>query len=254
MNIFWISAFVYGWRHLVKMPLEAAQCAFAVWHLLEGIDGFWCQLDGTNAPPAVKPGKDPSKSRSCKGLGGMALSHKNHPVIKWMCMSGANYLQGVRKGREILEVYHKQYHRVNKKPSALFAHLDWLEANVPPSLFDTVGEKHLTVAPVCPPTLLGRDPESWTEVRAAYEHIYAINKTKIALDLGKMPSREEYDACKHTMSYETFMSRRRVAPWITDEHRKSVRDMTLTKVPATNKSQKARAKKKQAKRTIVSID
>lgn len=239
----------------MKMPLEAAQCGYAVWHLLEGIDGSWCRLDGNNPPPATKPSKS-KQSRVTNGLGGMALSHKHHPVIKWMCMSGANYLKAIEKGRNILQVYHKQYYRQGKEPSALFAHFDWLEANIPPSLLSSVDEQNLTVAPVCPPTLLGRDPENWQEVYSSYRDIYANNKTKIAIDLGKMPSREEYNACGHTMSFDTFMSKRRVAPWITEEHRKSIRDIVVTKKSGTDKSRKARAAKKRLKRQpeVIIID
>ncbi|MBB19861.1 MAG: hypothetical protein CMP20_10430 [Rickettsiales bacterium] len=207
MQIFWLSPWHYGRKHLVKMPLEAGQCGYCVWHNLCGKDAEWCRLDNDDPPPEA--GK-----RGLKGLGGMGQSHKHHPIVKWMQQSGANYLKAIEFAFDILQVYRLQYARRNKSPPKMLAHLEWLYNNIPPALRLTTDALFLTV----PPCLAGKDntfqPDTWSQLYQGYQDLYASDaKRDIALELGNMPTREQFVSIDG-ITYDEFMLRRKVAPWI----------------------------------------
>lgn len=85
-------------RHIVKMPLESAQLLCNAHHLV------------------VSEYKAPYK-----------LTHKNHPISKWVVISRGNYLWLVKLGLELCKEYTFRYGKTHASQSVI----EWCGNNIP---------------------------------------------------------------------------------------------------------------------------
>lgn len=99
----------YADKHIVKMILELAQLLYGVWGAVE--DPVW---------------------RDHAPKGGYKMTHINHPTAKWMRASKQNYIFAASFAHPMLDEYTKRYNKIH----GCKIHLDWLVANIPPSLPD----------------------------------------------------------------------------------------------------------------------
>lgn len=107
-------------QHVIKMPLEAVQLAYAALITLE-------------------PGEQwrPFAPLTSTGNHGYRMTHKNHPLVLWVSRSKANYNICLEYALALCREYTKRYSTPRKhKVHAVQEHAEWLIKN-PPAQFPT---------------------------------------------------------------------------------------------------------------------
>jgi hypothetical protein len=105
-------------EHVVKMPIEAVQIAYAALITLEPSENW------RPSAPLTKSGKN-----------GYRMTHKNHPLVLWVSNSRANYNLCLEYALALCREYTKRYSTPGKpKVHAVQEHAEWLVKN-PPAQF-----------------------------------------------------------------------------------------------------------------------
>jgi hypothetical protein len=155
MNIFWlcvnvvIAAKYFTDQHLIKIILEITQMGYAaLWH-------------NNNQDESFKSGAPLTKS----GNVGYKITHKNHPMTKWVAETGHNFLKAIEFGKALCA--RKKLVYKDKGDHACFEHLIWLENQI--HKFDKLKSTKNKSTP--PPLCVGND---------CYRDIDHVNNPKIS--------------------------------------------------------------------------
>ncbi|EGC35247.1 hypothetical protein DICPUDRAFT_92059 [Dictyostelium purpureum] len=154
MNLFFLdivskkSARYHCDKHVVKLILEATQMLYSVWHLCEPNEAW-----KTKAPSNY-----------------MKLTHKNHPLSKWVRTNNQTYDMVTEYCNSLLEEYTLRYGKIHSSK----LHMDWLEKNYPSNLPKS---NDLPLMPLCMPDTYKVTPSTkWSDVVDSYRAYYVGEK------------------------------------------------------------------------------
>ncbi|EFA83187.1 hypothetical protein PPL_03977 [Heterostelium album PN500] len=137
-------------KHVVKLILEAVQMLYCAYHVLEADDDAW----KASSPTPLK------------------LTHKNHPINKWVRTNASSYDFTVDYAANLLDEYTLRYGKIHSYKE----HVDWLSKNKPSKLDKS---NQLTLMPVAMPEEYRVQPmNDWDDVVKSYRTYYIKEKLR----------------------------------------------------------------------------
>ncbi|KYQ93167.1 hypothetical protein DLAC_05801 [Tieghemostelium lacteum] len=138
-------------KHVVKLILEAIQMLYCAFHILDEGNDDWKK----SAPSTY-----------------MKLTHKNHPINKWVRLNDKTYDYTLEYASELLQEYTLRYSKIHSS----HVHYEWLSKNKPKNIVYS-NSSSVPVMPLAMPDQYKSLPTvSWDDVVTSYRNYYLGEK------------------------------------------------------------------------------